>query len=259
MADGVHIEDRTGVRWITLDQAESRNGLTVEMTEVIANALSAASADDSVRVVVIYGANGAFCSGLDLKAAMAAGISNPAPGIAAFQHLARTLRGVLKPTIAAVDGAAAGFGADLAFGCDLRLVSEAARFGERFVRINLVPDGGGTFLLPRLVGLAKAFELIYTGRMVGSEEAERIGLANQVFPVEGFVDAVHEWAGRLAVGPPMAYARAKRAILQNQGDFDDALKVEFDAQLELLASQDFMEGVQAFLGKRPPPSPENRT
>lgn len=247
----IRVEDRDRVRWITLDRPESRNGLTIAVVEHLAGLLRAAQADPEVRAVVLAGAGGNFCSGLDLKAAMGAPL-DVGEGMKLFHGLVRALRDVLKPTIAAIDGAAAGFGADLALGCDLRLVSTRARLGERFVRIGLMPDGGGTYFLPRLVGPGKAFELIYEARMVEAAEMAEIGLANRLLPVEGFADAVHAYAATLAKGPPLAFARAKRAIQIGMGDIEPSLAAESEGQLALLGSADFMEGVQAFLTKRDP-------
>lgn len=247
----LRVEMQEGVCWLVLDRPESRNGITLDIVRRFTALLDAAAANDEVRVIVLAGANGSFCSGLDLKGAMQQ-VVEPQVGMAAFHDLVRALRGVMKPTIAAIDGAAAGFGADLALGCDLRIASTRARLGERFVRIGLMPDGGGTFYLPRLVGLAKAFELVYEGRMVEVEEALAIGLVNRVLPEEGFAIAVQAYAAGLAKGPPLAYARAKRALLVGSGDLEVSLAAEAAGQLELIQSADFTEGVQAFLTKREP-------
>lgn len=244
------VQDRDGVRWITLNRPKTKNGLTVPLVARLAEAFAEA-ADPAVRVVVLYGEGGAFCSGLDLKAAMS-GDLDPEASIVHFHALARNLRGLLKPTIAAMDGAAAGFGADMALGCDLRLMSERGSLGERFVRIGLMPDGGGTFYLPRLIGTARAMELLYSGRMVEAAEALQIGLVNRLLPVEGFAEAVHAIAAELAKGPPLSYARIKAAVLRSQGDFEEALAAEREGQLSLARSEDFSEGVQAFLTRRPP-------
>lgn len=247
----VRSDVRAAVRWIVLDRPESRNGITLDVVRRLTELLHVAADDAETRVVVLAGANGNFCSGLDLKAAMSQ-LGDPAAGMATFHDLVRALRHVLKPTIAAIDGAAAGFGADLALGCDLRLGSTRARLGERFVNIGLMPDGGGTWFLPRLIGLGKAFELIYEGRLVEAPEALELGLVNRILPVDGFEDGVQAYAGQLAKGPPLAFAHAKAAILAGQGDLERSLAAEAAGQLSLIRSADFMEGVQAFLGKRPP-------
>lgn len=246
----LRIEDRDGVRWIALNRPKSKNGLTIPLVAELAR-LVAEAADPSVRVLIVTGDNGAFCSGLDLKEAFSQPV-NAEESIVHFHDLIRNLRGLRKPTIAAIDGAAAGFGADLALACDLRFMSARGGLGERFVKIGLMPDGGGTYFLPRLVGLGRAMELLYSGRMIEPDEAERIGLVNRVLPTEGFFDAIQAIAGELAKGPPLAYARIKDAVLASAGDLDTALEAERRGQLHLLLTADFAEGVQAFLGRRAP-------
>ncbi len=254
MESELRIADQGGVRWLILDRPASKNGLTLDLVDALTAALDAAALDPAVRVVVLGGAGGSFCSGLDLKAALSSpsGLDLGA-GLARFHGLVRALRRVLKPTIGAIDGPAAGFGCDLALGCDLRFASARGRLGERFVRIGLMTDGGGTFHLPRLIGTARAFELLYEGRMVEADEALALGLVNRVLPTDGFDAAVNEYAARLAAGPPLAFARTKAALLQSsQAAFEDALSAEREGQLTLLQSQDFTEGVQAFFMRREP-------
>lgn len=254
-ARDVRVEDHGAVRTVTLDRPESRNGLTPDVCRALIDAITAAPA--AIRVIVVAGAGGAFCSGLDLKAAMQGGL---APGAAverdlreAFHGVIRALVGSARPTIAAVDGAAAGFGCDLALACDLRVCSERAQFGEIFVRRGLMPDGGGTFLLPRIVGLGRALELLLTGERVDAARARELGLANRVVPTGELAAQVAELAARLADGAPLALALVKRAVYAGLDDnFAAALDREARGQLQLLASRDFAEGVAAFLAKRPP-------
>ncbi len=251
MSDELHIRNENAVRWLVFNRPQSRNGLTLDSVAELTEAVLAAATDSTVRVLVLAGAAGAFCSGLDLKAAMASGLQDAAGGLALFQRVAREIRAFPKPTIAAIDGPAAGFGADIALCCDLRFASARASIGARFVRIGLMPDGGGTYLLPRLVGPARAYELLYSGRMVEAEEMGRIGLAD-VLPTEGFDAAVSVRAADLAAGPPLSYAAIKAAVLAGLGDFDAAQRAEGDGQKRLLSSEDFSEGVMAFLQKRVP-------
>jgi 2-(1,2-epoxy-1,2-dihydrophenyl)acetyl-CoA isomerase len=144
-------------------------------------------------------------------------------------------------------------GCDLALACDLRLLSDRARFGEVFVRRGLMPDGGGTFTLPRLVGLGRALELMYSGEIIEAEEAARIGLGNRIFPAEEFEASVWEFARRLASGPPIAFRHIKSSVYASlAGDLDAALEREVAGQMECISSNDFFEGVAAFLGKREP-------
>jgi len=251
----VRIDDRGAVRTLTLDRPQSRNGLTREVTREIAAAVR--EVPDATRVIVLTGANGAFCSGLDLKDAMQRGFQ-PGPDLERgmrddFHGVIRAIVGSDRPTIAAVDGAAAGFGCDLALACDLRIVSERATFGEIFVKRGLMPDGGSTYHLARLVGVGRALEMMYTGDLVGAEDAVRIGLANRLVPSAEIAARVAELADRLAKGPPLVYRHIKRAVYASlDGDLDAALDREARGQIELLGSRDFAEGITAFLQKREP-------
>jgi enoyl-CoA hydratase/carnithine racemase len=256
MSQEVHIVDRDAVRWIEIRRPETRNGLTLEINLELIEALSGALATGA-RAVVLSGEGGHFSSGLDLKSAMQRGPMSP-PELEKgmrenFHGLIRAVRAVDAAVIAAVDGAAAGFGCDLALACDLRLCTERARFGEIFVRRGLMPDGGGTFSLPRLVGVGRALEIMFTGDQIDGTEAVRIGMANRLLPVDGFEDAVWEFATRLAKGPPMVHRLVKRAVYDGlSGDFETALEREATGQLQCLKSADFMEGVSSFLQKREP-------
>ncbi|HLU65589.1 MAG TPA: enoyl-CoA hydratase-related protein [Kofleriaceae bacterium] len=256
MTQDVLVTDRDAVRWIEIHRPETRNGLTLDVNLQLMEALGGA-AGAGARAVVLSGHGGHFCSGLDLKDAMRRGPMSPEQlerGMREnFHGLIRAVRAVDSPVIAAVDGAAAGFGCDLALACDLRLVTERARFGEIFVRRGLMPDGGGTFTLPRLVGVGRALEIMLTGDQVEGAEAVRIGMANRLLPVEGFEDAVWEFATGLAKGPPMVHRLVKRAVYEGlSGDLEAALEREATGQLRCLQSADFMEGVAAFLQKREP-------
>jgi enoyl-CoA hydratase/carnithine racemase len=253
----VNVTDREGVRWIEIDRPSSKNGLTVDINGALIEAFDGVAASDDVRAVVLGGAGDSFCSGLDLKEAMRRGPSSPDETEQRmrtyFHGLIRSIRAVDVPTVAAVDGVAAGFGCDLALACDLRLLSDRARFGEIFVKRGLMPDGGGTFVLPRLVGLGRALELMFTGEVIGADEAYRIGLGNKVYPTDEFTERVSEFAGRLAKGPPMAYRLMKRAVYDSlAGDLEAALQRELEGQLQCLQSRDFGEGVAAFFAKRDP-------
>ena len=250
---GLGVEDRGPVRILTLDRPDSKNGLTVELVYALRDAVR----DTTARVVMLAGANGAFCSGLDLKAAMQRGVA-PTPQAEkdlreGFHGLIRALVEGDRPTIACVDGAAAGFGCDLALACDLRVISERAKFGEIFVKRGLMPDGGGTWTLPRIVGLGRALELFYTGDTIGADDAIRIGLANQLHPSAEVHAKAEALALRIADGPPLVHRLVKRAVYASaDGDLAAALDREAAGQLQLLGSEDFREGVTAFLQKRSP-------
>jgi enoyl-CoA hydratase/carnithine racemase len=251
----VRVVDRGAVRTITLDRPASLNGLTHEVALQIVHAITGGT---SANVFVLTGANGAFCSGLDLKDAMQRGLK-AGPELRAamsesFHGVIRALRTCGVPTIAAVDGPAVGFGCDLALACDLRICSDRASFGEVFIKRGLMPDGGSTFLLPKIVGLGRALELFYTGDVIDAQEALRIGLANRVVPVADLEARVAELADRFAAGPPLAYEALKNAVYDSldETSLSRALDREADGQMQLLASADFAEGVAAFLQKRAP-------
>jgi 2-(1,2-epoxy-1,2-dihydrophenyl)acetyl-CoA isomerase len=249
------VRDAERVRWIALNRPRSKNGLTVELNARIIAALEEAAGAKETRVVVLTGEGGAFCSGLDLKSAQ---ITHAGGNVAElmdryFHGLIRAVRRIEKPVIALVDGAAAGFGCDLALACDFRLGTPRTRFGEVFIQRGLMPDGGGTYHLPRVVGLGRAMELLFTGEMVGADEALRLGLVNRLLPVESAAAETMALGRRIAAGPPRVHAWIKRAVYSAlSGTLDDALAVEAKGQLELLQSRDFFEGVSAFFQKRPP-------
>jgi 2-(1,2-epoxy-1,2-dihydrophenyl)acetyl-CoA isomerase len=250
----VHVTDQDGVRWIELDRPASKNALTVEVNQALIAAIEGAGA---ARIVVLGGAGGSFCSGLDLKDAMARGPRPPASieaDLRAYFHgLILAVRRAPQPTIAAVDGPAAGFGCDLALACDLRLLSDRARFGEIFVRRGLMPDGGGSWLLPRIVGTGRALELLYTGDVIDAARAQEIGLGNRLWPAADFHGQAWGFARQLAKGPPRVLRLVKRAVHDSMdGPLEEALDREAKGQLECLGSKDFLEGVAAFLGKREP-------
>jgi enoyl-CoA hydratase/carnithine racemase len=253
----VEVTSDGAVRWIALNRPESRNGLTNEVNDALIAALDDAGADRAVRCVVLTGKGGSFSSGLDLKAAMAHGIE----GFQVleehlrdhFHGLIRAVRRIEKPVIALVDGAAAGFGCDLALACDLRIGTERTRLGEVFVKRGLMPDGGGTWTLPRLVGVGKALELMLTGDLLSGEQALTLGLINRLVPSAEAEQQTWELARRLAAGPPLVHAWIKRAVYGALStSLDEALEVECRGQLQLLQSKDFFEGLTAFLQKREP-------
>jgi enoyl-CoA hydratase/carnithine racemase len=254
MAD-VLTRDDARVRWITLNRPETRNALTPQVNDAVRAAVESAPAA-GVRVLVLTGAGGAFSSGLDLRVAAEEGMDPDhieARMRTHFHGLIRALRACPLPTLAVVDGPAAGFGCDLALACDLRLISDRARFGEIFVKRGLKPDGGGTWMLPRLIGLGRALEMMLTGDLVDAAEAHRIGLANRVFPAAQLESAAWDFARTLAAGPPLVHRAVKAAVeAASHGSLDQALEGEVRGQLKLLASADFQEGVAAFLEKRPP-------
>ncbi len=253
----VHITDDDGVRFIALDRPESKNGLTDSVNARIIEALEASAARRDIRCVVITGKGGNFCSGLDLKALAAGGmgtLDSAEEHLQKYFHgLIRAVRSLAKPVIALVDGAAVGYGCDLALACDIRIGTERTRFGEVFVKRGLMPDGGGTWSLPRLVGVGKALELMFTGDLVNAADCERLGLVNRVVASAEAEQQTWELAKRIAAGPPLVHAFIKRAVYDAQSSsLDEALNVEARGQVQLLHSKDFLEGISAFFQKRLP-------
>ncbi|MEU7718326.1 enoyl-CoA hydratase/isomerase family protein [Streptomyces tibetensis] len=240
---------------VTLNRPESLNALTPGQREEVIGLLAKASAAAEVRAVVLTGAGRSFCSGADLRGA-------GAPGERLAGDVARTLRtgaqrliaAVLdceKPVIAAVNGTAAGLGAHLAFACDLVLAAESARFVEVFVRRGLVPDGGGAYLLPRLVGPQRAKELMFFGDALTAPDAERLGLVNRVVPDGELPKTARAWAERLAAGPTRALALTKQLVNASlDTDRATAFAAEAAAQEINMTTADAREGVRSFVERR---------
>lgn len=253
----LQIELSGGVCWLTLDRPEQMNALTPEMGDGLVSALEQAGRDDEVRVIVITGAGRAFCAGGDLKTMnVRAERERTAVGRlealnAAGRRLPVLLRQVQKPVIAAVNGAAMGWGCDLAIACDIRIAAESARFGELFVKRGLVPDGGATYNLPRLIGMDHAAELIFTGRIVDAAEALRIGLVTRVVPAAALHTEVRQLAEEIAANAPLAVQTAKRLLYAQQNlTIEQAMEQVTFFLSTLRQSEDHHEGVAAFLEKR---------
>jgi len=246
-----------GVGTITLNRPDKLNAFAGRMRHEVAEAVTAMAGDDAVRVLVITGAGRAFCAGADIaymrelldKEDWEAGKAL----VEAGREVVTTIRGTSKPVIASVNGPAAGGGANLALSCDLRIASDRARIGQTFNRIGLHPDWGGTFFLPRLVGPAKALELVYSAEMLDADEALRLGLFNRVVPHDRLAEETRALAAMLAAKPAIALALAKRAIYGSASrTLEQALDVELEHQLACFRSADAQEGLQAFLEKRSP-------
>ncbi len=263
MADVAHrVED--GVLWITLNRPEVKNALTPDQRDEIIDLLADASGDVAVRCVVISGSGGSFCSGADLRASRPgperpAGAPDRAQGDVArtiatgAQRLISSVLDCEKPVIASVDGVAAGIGAHLAFACDLVIASEEAKFIEVFVRRGLVPDGGGAYLLVRLIGPQKAKELIFFGGDVHAQDACEMGLVNRVVPASDLETTTREWAALLALGPTRTIAIAKR-LINGAHDIDRAAAFADEAWAQELnmTTADAQEGVASFVERRKP-------
>ena len=253
-----------GVAWITLNRPEAGNALTPEARNRVIDLLEAASGDLAIRAVVLTATGKAFCTGADLRAPRdeaprpEGAPDRPVGTVArmirtAAQRLVAAVQDCEKPVVAAVNGTAAGLGAHLALACDLVLAAESSGFIEVFVRRGITPDGGGAYLLPRMVGLHKAKELVFFGDDCPAEEAARIGLVNKVVPPEELEATAAEWAGRLATGPTPAISLAK-SLLNRSLDADraTAFAAEAAAQEIAMTSEDAAEGVRSFVERRPP-------
>ncbi len=209
----------------------------------------------SQRILVVTGANGDFCAGADMNRDVTAtpSAADNAVRMRRTNAAALALHRLSKPTIAAVDGVAVGAGMNLALGCDILIATETARFSEIFVKRGLTVDFGGTWLLPRLIGLARARELALTGRLFGADEALKMGMISSVVPAGALEDTVNEMAQSLAPGAPLAQAIIKRAFDRSSSmTFEQALSFEEQAQAVLLGSDDLVEGAAAFVEKRDP-------
>jgi 2-(1,2-epoxy-1,2-dihydrophenyl)acetyl-CoA isomerase len=251
----LRVERADGVVTLTLDRPERRNAIDVPTWRALADELSAIAGAAADRAVVLTGTGGTFCAGGDLLGASPGSGSGPENARRAMREsvgvACLALHRLPKPIVAAVEGTAAGAGANLAFGCDLVVAGASARFGEVFVHRALSVDSGGSWLLPRLVGLHRAKELVLLGDWIGAEEALRIGLVNRVV---GDGDALHTARGlarRLADSSPTALARSKRALdTAFERSFEQALDDEEDAIVECVGSPEFAAAMQRFLARR---------
>src|SRR5262245_26839829 len=243
---------------LTLNRPDRLNALGDTLREELYDAMIRASDDPQARVIVLTGAGRGFCAGGDMKAAHEvqegrmerALLDRVAP---IRDKVVLAMRDAPKPIIAAVNGPAAGAGMNLALACDMRIASTAARFGQTFVKRGLHVDWGGTYFLPRLVGMAKACELIFTGEMIDAPEALRLGIVNAVYAPEELMPAAHELARKIAAGPPVAIRLAKRALYHSEEtDLRGALEFETFAQNICSETEDAREGIRAFVEKRAP-------
>ncbi len=246
-----------GVLTLMMNRPERLNALNVELGIDLDGALGRAAEDSNVRVVVLTGAGRAFCSGGDLglirEARESGDVRRLEPLLRAGCQLIVRMRTMSKPIIAAVNGAAAGAGMNVALACDIRIAAEQATFGQNFARVGLFPDYGGTYLLPRAVGLAHAAELLYLGHMINAREAERIGVVSRVVANEQILPEARALAMRLAEAPPLAVGALKQVLFaSDRAELERALEVEIQQQMKCFASADAGEGIRAFFEKRAP-------
>ena len=253
----VLIDVRNAIGTVTLNRPDKLNAFFGTMRDEIAAALEELAAREDVRVVVITGRGRAFCAGADVSY-MADLLERGAYDeanllVTAGRRVIRSIIEMPKPVIAALNGPAAGGGANMALACDLRIASDRAAIRQTFNRIGLAPDWGGSWLVPRLVGRARAAELFFLAEMVDASEAERIGLVNRVVPHDDLEDTVSDLAARLAAKPALPLALAKHALRSSMSaDLDEMLDFEVRAQDEAFRSADALEGTRAFVEKREP-------
>lgn len=251
-------DEKNGVATLTMNRPERLNALGDTLRDDLHHAIVRASDDPNIRAIVLTGAGRGFCSGGDVKVMnenkeRGAGrplIDQVAPS---RDRTVLAMRDAPKPLIAAVNGPAAGAGMNISLACDIRMASTTARFGETFAKRGLHVDWGGTYFLPRIVGMAKACELIFTGEIIDAEEALHLGIVSKVVAPEELMPSAHELAQKIAAGPPIAIRLAKRALYRSQDcDLRSALEFETYAQNICSETEDAREGIAAFVEKRPP-------
>jgi enoyl-CoA hydratase/carnithine racemase len=255
-------EKGDGLATITLNRPESLNAFTLQMIREWAQALENARMDPDVRAVIVTGAGRGFCAGVDLRgesALRATGDRPPSPAerrnwlrdsIHAVPRAAALLD---KPYIAAVNGPAVGAGMDMASMCDIRIASETARFSMAYVKMGIIPGDGGCYFLPRIVGVAKALELIWTGDFIDAQEALRLGYVSRVVPPDELMPTVRDFAQRLAEGPAVAIQLAKRLVYRAlEAGLPEALEEATQAMAIAQSTEDAREGPLAYIQKRAP-------
>ena len=245
-----------GVLTLTLNRPDRLNALNATLIEGLSTALKRAATEPDCRAVLITGAGRGFCAGADLaNRAFAPGDARPDLGAALENGLNPIIRGIRnlpKPVVCAVNGPAAGAGANIALACDIVLAAKSAQFLQAFARIGLIPDAGGTFVLPRLIGDARARALMMLAEPIAAEQAQAIGMIYRAVDDQDLMGEAHTIAERLAAGSTHALGLMKRALAASPTNTLDAqLDLERDLQREAGAGDDYMEGVRAFLDKRP--------
>lgn len=244
-----------GVATVRLNRPETLNALTDELLLELQDAVKTVERRSEARVLVLTGQGRGFCSGQDLKSFG----DNPTQRdigehLDRYYHpLIERLSGLSKPSIAMVNGVAAGAGMSLALACDFRIAAEEARFSQAFVKIGLVPDSGSSYFLPRLIGISRALEMAMTGKMIDAQTALAWGLVNRVVPLAQLADETDSWARSLAAGPPIALSLIKRAMWRgSELRLPDALAFEKDSQIRAARTEDHQNAVKAFFEKRTP-------
>ena len=258
------LEKKDGIATITLNAPDKRNALTIGMRRSLLSVTEELARDDEVRVVVVTGAGRGFCAGADLSGRAGGGGTDELSRQQRLQFLGPTWGAeaffkLEKPVIAAINGACVGAGFSLALSMDIRIASEAARFGAVFVLRGLTPDCGITYWLPRIVGTSKALELMFTGEIIGAAEAERIGIVSQVVPPDKLMEVAQELAAGIAQQAPLSVELTKKMVYRGMLD-DIARQIELEtyANRVCVQSEDSQEAIRAFLEKRPQPQFKGR-
>ena len=253
--NSIELKIENGVAWVALNRPEVFNSFNREMALKLQETLDACALDEAVRAIVLTGNGKAFCAGQDLKEVTSPELN---PGFRKileehYNPIISRIRTIEKPIIAAVNGVAAGAGANIALSCDVVMASEHASFIQAFSKIGLIPDSAGTFFLPRLIGFQKASALAMLGDKVSAEEAERLGMIYKQVPVADFEQAIESLAFKMAQMPTKALGAIKKLFNQSMtNDLQAQLNLESKLQIEAAQSEDYAEGVAAFLEKRKP-------
>ena len=243
-----------GIKFIVINRESRMNAVNPETVKLLQTIAEETKQERDVRAVVITGAGKSFSTGADLKWTPESDeLQHMENRVWLFEHAIKAIYSLPVPTIAAIRGHAVGYGLSIALACDIRIASADAMMGMLFTRIGLMPDGGASYFLPRIVGLSKALELTYTADVIDAQEALRIGLVNKVVPPADLEKEAEGLAKRLAKGPPVAYRFAKQALQSGiEYDLEKIFEKEVLGQTKCLMTADFMEGVSAFLQKRTP-------
>src|SRR5437588_1310710 len=252
----ISVEVEGAIGWIRFNRPEKMNAIGALTRKQLGEAIKQAERDDAVRVVVLTGSGRAFSSGADVTEMVQDGGMRTPEDVGnvlrdEYMPMLTRLRTMPKPTIAAMNGPAVGIGASFALACDIRIATPEAYLMEAFVNIGLAPDGGVSWLLPRLAGTGVAYEMFFTGKQLSAADAHRLGVINRIVPADQLEHEVREFAAQLATQPRQAMAAAKRAVNHAlESSFEDALEFESYLQEAQAASQEFTDGVQAFLARR---------
>jgi len=253
--NSIELQIENGTAWITLNRPEVFNSFNREMALLLQSQLDQCANDSNVRAIVITGSGRAFCAGQDLKEVTTPELN---PGFKKileehYNPIISMIRTIEKPIIAAVNGVAAGAGANIALACDVVIASEHASFIQAFSKIGLIPDSAGTFFLPRLIGFQKASALMMLGDKVSAQDAERLGMIYKIFSSEEFIDETTKLAETMAQMPTKALGMTKRLLNASMAnDLNAQLEMESKLQIEAAQSEDYTEGVAAFVEKRKP-------